>query len=54
MKYENVYLNEYASVDEARDGIGNYLGFYNEERPHQSLGYKTPQEAYHQKIIDAC
>jgi putative transposase len=53
VKYENVYLNEYATVEEARSGIGDYLRFYNAERPHQSLGYRTPQEIYCKKIIDA-
>ena len=46
LKYEEVYLNAYASVAEAKDGIGSWLGFYNEERQHQSLGYRTPRQAY--------
>lgn len=44
VKYEEVYLAEYASPREARKGIGRYLTFYNEERPHQALGYATPAE----------
>lgn len=44
LKYEDVYLKEYRSPREARTGIENYFRFYNEERPHQSLGYKTPLE----------
>ena len=40
------YLNAYASVAEARAGIGSWLGFYNEERQHQSLAYRTPRQAY--------
>ena len=43
LKYEEVYLNAYASVAEAKAGIGFWLGFYNEERQHQSLGYRTPR-----------
>jgi len=39
LKYEEVYLNAYASVAEAQAGIGTWLAFYNEERQHQSLGY---------------
>ena len=39
LKYEEVYLNAYASVAEAEAGIGSWLGFYNQERQHQSLGY---------------
>src|SRR5438309_158012 len=46
LKYEEVYLNAYASVAEAKTGIGSWLGFYNEERQHQSLGYRTPRQAY--------
>ena len=46
VKYEEVYLNDYAAVSEAKEGIGNYMDFYNQERPHQSLGYKTPAEVY--------
>ncbi len=46
LKYEEVYLNAYASVAEAKPGIGSWLGFYNEERQHQSLGYRTPRQAY--------
>jgi len=46
LKYEDIYLKEYRSPREARTGIGNYFRFYNEERPHQSLNYKTPLEIY--------
>jgi putative transposase len=46
LKYEEVYLKAYASVAEAKVGIGSWLGFYNEERQHQSLGYRTPRQAY--------
>src|SRR3979409_262572 len=46
LKYEEVYLSAYASVAEAKAGIGSWLGFYNEERQHQSLGYRTPRQAY--------
>jgi putative transposase len=46
LKYEEVYLNAYATVAEARTGIGTWLSFYNEERQHQSLGYRTPRQIY--------
>ncbi len=46
MKYEEVYLSEYASPREARQGLSGYLSFYNTERPHQALGYKTPAQVY--------
>jgi len=42
IKYEEVYLRAYASVSEARAGIGRYLRFYNSRRPHSSLDGKTP------------
>ena len=46
LKYEEVYLHAYNSVDEARAGIRRYLGFYNHERPRQTLGYQTPATFY--------
>ena len=39
LKYEEVYLHAYATVAEAKAGIGAWLSFYNDERQHQSLGY---------------
>ena len=46
VKYEEVYLNDYQTVREAKEGISRYLAFYNQERPHQSLDYRTPDEVY--------
>src|SRR6266699_3821252 len=46
LKYEEVYLKDYESVTEARAGIEKYLRFYNEERLHQSLAYRTPTAIY--------
>jgi putative transposase len=46
LKYEEVYLKDYARVAEAREGIGGYLRFYNHERLHASLGYQTPASIY--------
>jgi putative transposase len=46
LKYEEVYLKDYASVTEARAGIARYLRFYNHERLHQSLEYRTPAAIY--------
>ena len=43
LKYEEVYIKAYGSVAEARQGIGAWLGFHNEKRPHQALGYRTPR-----------
>jgi len=46
LKYEEVYLNDYESPREARIGITRYFNFYNFERPHQALGYRTPAQVY--------
>ena len=46
VKYEDVYLRFYDTPREARAGLGRYLHYYNHERPHQSLGYRTPAEVY--------
>ena len=46
LKYEDVFIKAYASVPEARRGIGGWLAFYNEERPHQALGYLTPRAVF--------
>jgi putative transposase len=46
IKYEEVYLKAYGNGTEARAGIGAYLDFYNQERPHQALGYRTPGEVF--------
>ena len=50
LKYEEVYLNAYATVAEAKTGIGAWLSFYNEERQHQSLGYRTPRQIYQESL----
>ena len=46
VKYEEVYLKDYASPREAREGLRDYLCFYNEHRLHQALDYRTPAEVY--------
>jgi putative transposase len=46
LKYEEVYLKSYDSIAEARREIGNYLAFFNDERPHQAHGYQTPDEIF--------
>lgn len=51
VKYEEVYLKDYGSVKEARDGLSGFFKFYNTERPHQSLGYRTPAEVYHDRLV---
>lgn len=46
VKYEHVYLHAYESVTEAREQLAGYFAFYNGERPHSSLGARTPDAAY--------
>jgi len=46
LKYEEVYLKEYGLVSEARAGIERYFQFYNHERLHASLDYRTPASIY--------
>lgn len=46
LKYEEVYLKDYVGLKEARQEIGKYFDFYNNERPHQALRYQTPK-AFH-------
>jgi len=46
LKYEEVYLKDYTLVAEAQEGIGRYLRFYNYERLHSSLDYRTPASIY--------
>jgi len=50
LKYEEVFIKAYGSVPEARLGIGGWLGFYNDERPHQALEYRTPREVYEASV----
>lgn len=52
IKYEEVYLKEYASLAEAEEGIGTYINRYNHWRPHQALAYKTPAQV-HFALADA-
>ena len=46
VKYEEVYLKDYATPSEARAGLRAYFRFYNEQRLHQALDYRTPAEVY--------
>lgn len=46
VKHEEVYLKDYANVPEAITGLGHYFKFYNTQRLHQSLSYRTPQQVF--------
>lgn len=46
LKYEDIYLKDYQNIPELNEGLKKYFNFYNNERSHQSLNYKTPIEIY--------
>ena len=53
IKYEEVYLHAYDSVNEARTSIGRYLEFYNSIRPHSSLKALTPDQVYFNRLPES-
>ena len=52
LKYDHIYLNPAESGIACRAGIATYLRYYNEERPHSSLGDATPDEVYYESRIN--
>ena len=48
LKYENIFLYDYETVKKLRKGIDRFFKFYNEERFHQNLNYKVPDDIYFQ------
>ena len=46
MKYEEVYLRDYTDGWDTEESLAAYFRFYDEERIHQALGYRTPAEVY--------
>src|SRR4030067_2582993 len=53
VKYEEVYLKAYLDGRDARTGLGSYFRFYNTERPHQALDYRTPAEVFTSTPVEA-
>ena len=53
LKHEEVHLKAYADGREARGGIGAWVAFYNEERFHQALGYRTPMAVWREGSVTA-
>ena len=53
IKWDDIYINEYNSPKELRAGIANYVNEYNNERPHQSLGYDYPGNVYKFSVFRA-
>jgi len=47
VKYEEIYLKDYATIDDLYQGLQDYFWFYNRERFHQALDYQTPYQVYH-------
>ena len=52
MKYQEVYLKAYVNAGEARRELGAYFWFYNDRRPHQALGYRTPAEVFYGQPVE--
>ena len=46
MKYEDIYIRDYADAKELRVGLERYFDFYNTERPHETLGNRRPVDVY--------
>jgi putative transposase len=46
VKHEDVYLKRYANMGELTVGLAQYFSFYNDERPHQGLGYRKRAQVY--------
>ncbi len=51
LKQEEVYRRAYETVGEARKGIADYLRYFNEERPHQGLDNRTPDDVFYQRKL---
>ena len=49
VKYDDIFLHDYADVGEVIAGLKRFFRFYNHERPHQSLDYQTPAAVYFQR-----
>ena len=52
VKYEDIYIQGYDTVPGLHRGLARYFGFYNDERPHQSLGYRTPAAVYRGRNVE--
>jgi putative transposase len=52
LKYDHIYLNSVDNGIACRAGVATYLRYYNEERPHSSLGAATPDEVYYESRIN--
>jgi putative transposase len=53
VKYEDVYIRDYATVPDLHAGLDRYFTFYNHERPHQSLDYEVPATVHWRAVEPA-
>jgi len=51
LKYEDIYLKDYETMEELKDGLREYFDWYNNSRSHQSLGGRTPAEVYNSNSL---
>jgi putative transposase len=54
VKYEYVYLHSHSDGKELYEGLKSYFEFYNHQRPHQALNYRTPAEVYFEAANNTC
>ena len=54
LRYEDIYLRDYATVSDLVVGLQRYFAFYNHERPHQSLNYTVPGKAHQSMVTLVC
>lgn len=54
IKYENIYVNDYKTLANAKQGIANYIETYNQRRLHSSIDYQVPDDVYDQSMNDIC
>ena len=52
VKYEDIYIQGYDTVPGLHLGLARYFAFYNDERPHQSLDYRTPAAVYRDSEVE--
>jgi hypothetical protein len=54
LKYEDIYLRDYATVPDLEARLRRYFAFYNHERPHQSLNYAVPGKVHQSMVTLVC
>jgi len=53
LKYEDIYLRDYRTMTDLKDGLARYFLFYNSDRFHESLGYETPDSIYRSRFVES-